>query len=116
MEGGNSENKTTENFVKNSEPINEIEEINVNKVSIENLRSYFDKFKSFTIFNEPTNNQSNDIKQTRPFYDQFNNFKASSAMIRSLMANQSTSNQFAKDMNEVEKKENAIKIIKLMKN
>ena len=108
-EGGISENNTTENCVEKSEAINEIEEINVNKVDIENLRSYFDKFKHFTIFNEPTNNQSNDKKHTRPFYDQFNNFKASSAMIRSLMANQGASNIFAKDINEGEKEDNVIK-------
>lgn len=83
--------------IKGTEIAKEIEEINVNKVDIENLRSYFDKFKHYAIFNETTqlNSTTTDSTsekiQAKPFYDQFNNFKASSAIIRSFLNNQNNS-------------------------
>lgn len=41
------------NIPSNYIPTEENEEINVNKTDIENLRSYFDRLKKYTIFNEP---------------------------------------------------------------
>lgn len=82
--------RNKENLLHDIETNNQIEEINVNKVHIENLRSYFDKFKHFTIFNEtmqPSTNTNtiSEKKSNKPFNDQFSNFKASTAMLKSIM-------------------------------